>query len=55
MNWLSHTYYHHFEVEDLRKSRERLQELFNTEVVGLRMPRMRPVDEQDVANKGVSL
>lgn len=48
------SYYHsHFEVEDLRKSRERLQELFNTEVVGLRMPEMRPVDEQDVANAGI--
>lgn len=49
----SHTYYHsRFEVEDLKKSKERLEELFDTEVVGLRMPRMRPVDEKDVAKAG---
>lgn len=49
----SHTYYHsQFEVEDLKKSKERLEELFDTEVVGLRMPRMRPVDEKDVAKAG---
>lgn len=49
----SHTYYHsQFEVEDLKKSKERLEELFDTEVFGLRMPRMRPVDEKDVAEAG---
>ena len=49
----SHTYYHsQFEVADLRKSKERLEEMFLTEVVGLRMPRMSPVGENDVFDAG---
>lgn len=49
----SHTYYHsQFEVADLQKSKEKLEEMFPTEVIGLRMPRMRPVNETDVADAG---
>ncbi|WKS94706.1 polysaccharide deacetylase family protein [Riemerella columbina] len=49
----SHTWYHSvFQEEDLKTSRERLQSLFNTEVRGLRMPRMSPVREQAVAEAG---
>lgn len=49
----SHTWYHSdFEVSHLQSSRERLEELFDTEVIGLRMPRMMPVDEADVAAAG---
>lgn len=49
----SHTYYHsQFEVADLQKSKERLEEMFLTEVVGLRMPRMSPVGENDVFDAG---
>jgi len=41
----SHTWYHSdFKNEHLKSSRERLSELFDTEVVGLRMPRISPVD-----------
>lgn len=49
----SHTYYHSsFKVEDLLSSRERLEEICNKPVKGLRMPRMRPVDMQDVKAAG---
>lgn len=49
----SHTWFHSkFENADLKKSRERLAELFNTKVTGLRMPRMMKVDEKEVENAG---
>ncbi|WP_434575342.1 polysaccharide deacetylase family protein [Riemerella anatipestifer] len=49
----SHTWYHsHFDESDLKTSRERLSTLFNTEVVGLRMPRMQPIKEEEVENAG---
>lgn len=49
----SHTYYHsQFEEVDLLKSKEKLEQLFNTEVIGLRMPRMQPVSENAVAEAG---
>lgn len=49
----SHTYYHsQFKVEDLQTSKNRLEELFSTEVVGLRMPRMSPVAQTDVEEAG---
>lgn len=49
----SHTYYHSsFKNEDLKASREALEALFNTEVVGLRMPRMAPVEEEEVQKAG---
>ena len=49
----SHTYYHsQFEVADLRKSKEKLEEMFSTKVIGLRMPRMSPVGENDVSDAG---
>lgn len=51
----SHTWFHSkFEIEDLKKSREKLAELFNTEVTGLRMPRMMKVDEKEVEKAGYS-
>lgn len=49
----SHTWFHSdFKNEHLKTSRERLSELFNTEVIGLRMPRMSPVDETEVKTAG---
>ena len=51
----SHTWFHSkFEIDDLKKSRERLAELFSTEVTGLRMPRMMKVDEKEVEKAGYS-
>lgn len=49
----SHTWFHSkFEIEDLKKSREKLAALFNTEVTGLRMPRMMEVDPREVEKAG---
>jgi peptidoglycan/xylan/chitin deacetylase (PgdA/CDA1 family) len=49
----SHTYYHsEFTNEDLLLSKQKLEEITNTEVVGLRMPRMYPVDNQEVFKAG---
>lgn len=49
----SHTWYHSkFEMEDLRKSRERLSSLFNTEITGLRTPRLMKVPAGEVLRAG---
>ncbi len=49
----SHTWFHsEFEVKHLKESREKLQELFSTNVTGLRMPRMMPVDKKEVEKAG---
>lgn len=49
----SHTWYHsQFSLEDLKNSRERLATLFQTEVTGLRMPRMSEVPAADVTAAG---
>lgn len=49
----SHTYYHSdFKVEHLKQSKDKLEELTNTEVVGFRMPRMYPVDEKEIFKAG---
>ncbi len=49
----SHTWFHSkFEIEDLKKSKEKLEQLFHTEVTGLRMPRMMPINENEVAKAG---
>lgn len=49
----SHTYYHSsFKNEDLLLSKQKLEEITNTKVIGLRMPRMYPVDNQEVINAG---
>lgn len=51
----SHTWFHsEFKIEDLKKSREKLTELFNTRITGLRMPRMMKVDENEVEKAGYS-
>ncbi len=51
----SHTWFHSsFEEKHLKESRERLEELFSTNVTGLRMPRMMPVDEKAVEKAGYS-
>lgn len=51
----SHTWFHSkFENSDLKKSREKLAELFNTKITGLRMPRMMKVDENEVEKAGYS-
>jgi len=49
----SHTWFHsEFSVEDLKKSKERLEELFNTKIIGLRMPRMSEINVDDVEKAG---
>lgn len=51
----SHTWFHsEFKIEDLKKSREKLAELFQTEITGLRVPRMMKVDEKEVEKAGYS-
>ncbi len=49
----SHTFFHsNFKNEDLKLSKQKLEEITKTEVSGLRMPRMYPVDNQEVYNAG---
>jgi len=49
----SHTFYHsHFEVEDLLSSKKKLEEIISKPVHGLRMPRMRKVEMNDVKQAG---
>lgn len=49
----SHTYYHSdFKIEHLKQSKDILQELSGTEVIGFRMPRMHPVDEKEIEKAG---
>jgi hypothetical protein len=49
----SHTFYHSaFKNEDLLKSREALEQITGTKIYGLRMPRMRAVDMQEVLKAG---
>lgn len=49
----SHTWFHSkFSIEDLKSSREKLAEMFATNVTGLRMPRMKKVDCKDVQAAG---
>ena len=49
----SHTYYHsNFEVAHLKQSKDALEALSQTEVVGFRMPRMYPVDEREIEKAG---
>lgn len=49
----SHTWYHsRFEMADLKKSKDRLSELFGTEISGLRTPRMMKVPAAEVAAAG---
>ncbi len=49
----SHTWFHsEFQEKHLKESREKLEELFSTQVTGLRMPRMMPVDKKEVENAG---
>ncbi len=49
----SHTYFHsEFKNEDLLLSKQKLEEITKTEVIGLRMPRMYPVDNKEVLKAG---
>ncbi|WP_027385058.1 polysaccharide deacetylase family protein [Epilithonimonas caeni] len=49
----SHTWFHsEFEEKHLAGSKQELEKLFNTKVVGLRMPRMSPVSEDAVSDAG---
>lgn len=49
----SHGYYHSkFDHKDLLASKLKLEELFGAEIVGFRMPRMKPVDDQAIAAAG---
>ncbi len=49
----SHTWFHSdFEEKHLTESRQELEKLFGTKVVGLRMPRMSPVSEDAVSDAG---
>lgn len=49
----SHNYFHtDFEIQHLKESKDKLEELTGTEVIGFRMPRMYPVDEKEVKKAG---
>ncbi len=49
----SHTFYHSsFKEEDLLLSKQKLEEISETSVTGLRMPRMKKIDMADVKNAG---
>lgn len=49
----SHTWFHSdFEEKHLGESKKKLEQLFNTEIIGLRMPRMMPVSDNAVAEAG---
>ena len=49
----SHTFYHSsFKVDDLLLSKQKLEEITNKKVVGLRMPRLRKVAVEDVKSAG---
>ncbi len=49
----SHTYFHSsFQESDLLSSRKKLEEITGTNVCGLRMPRLRPVDMKAVKDAG---
>jgi len=49
----SHTWFHSkFSNEDLKKSKDKLEEMFNTKVLGLRMPRMSKIDANEVERAG---
>lgn len=49
----SHTWFHsRFEMGDLQKSRLKLETQFSTKVIGLRMPRMMPIDAMEVLKAG---
>jgi peptidoglycan/xylan/chitin deacetylase (PgdA/CDA1 family) len=49
----SHSYYHSsFDKDDLKKSKEALQTISGTEIVGFRMPRMAEVNHQDIKDAG---
>jgi Predicted xylanase/chitin deacetylase len=49
----SHTFYHSsFKMEDLLLSKQKLEEISNTKVFGLRMPRMQTIDMNEVRMAG---
>jgi len=49
----SHSFFHSlFHANDLKKSKETLEEICGTEVVGFRMPRMAPVNYADLKEAG---
>lgn len=49
----SHTWFHSdFKEDHLAKSKQELEKLFQTDVIGLRMPRMSPVSEKAVVDAG---
>lgn len=49
----SHGYYHSsFENADLKKSKDKLEELFGISIKGYRQARMMPVDEKEIALAG---
>ena len=49
----SHTYYHSkFELADLLKSKQALEQQTGQKVLGFRMPRMQPVDEKEIFKAG---
>lgn len=51
----SHTFYHSdFKDEDLLLSKQKLEEISETSVTGLRMPRMKKIKMTDVKNAGYS-
>ena len=49
----SHNYHHsQFDIPHLKASKEKLEEITGTAVIGFRMPRMYPVDEKEIFKAG---
>ncbi len=49
----SHGFYHsQFSVDDLQKSKETLESITNTKVIGFRMARLQPVDDAEIEQAG---
>lgn len=49
----SHSYFHSdFKPEHLLLSKQKLEEISNTKVIGFRMPRMQEVDKKEIYNAG---
>ncbi len=49
----SHGYYHStFDYKDLKKSKDKLEEIINKPIVGYRMARMMPLDKNEISKAG---
>lgn len=49
----SHSWEHsHFSLEDLTRSKKQLEKITETEIIGFRMARLKPIDEQEIYQAG---